>query len=503
MRPPKSILGIILYGLIHFLEYLLSLLSKPKPTSPVREWPDKPLDDTKPYEEVPNQLSNTKLLADNRREKDPARRLFPAEAILSRGRIINPLQFIVAVKKEPGITPQQEEAIWKVGNQLSLVSKQSEIQVEIKKSRKCSPDGKRYVLLQAVNNESINQLEGRSVDIVNAQGNSVGKLHDGGGSNAGGGREHSGGQSNCFGAAMLVRPLPDRPSELSKPSQFSDYSKKIIVAVLDSGLLPYPHRGDGPITCSDPKQFGWNFVDDNANLTDNHEGLHGTKVSTLIKQYAPDTKILPVKVANEHGVLDLYDVLCGLEYARTHGATVVNASWSFSANQNNTEETDFPLLLGAIRDLDESGVVVVAAAGNRSQYVPEAKGEIARNNAPRIYPACYSAIQGNVITVTTVIQKDDKFMAFENYSPRYVDTGVVPPTASPALPEGEFAIDGFRGSYEGSSFATPIVAARVASLLSSLMGFTSKRRILHQLKGFHEKDDLINEIRDGGCYMAE
>lgn len=463
-------------------------------------------DDNKPYRIVPGQLSNRELLKNDRRVKDPTQRLFPVEAIISRGRIINPQQFIVALKNDPKVSASAEAATWKVGNQFSLVSKKVGYQVEVIKSRRCSPNGKRYVLLQTVNKkEWINQLEGNTIDIVNAQGNSVGTIH-GGGSNSGG-QGHSGGQSNCFGAAQLVKPLANAQSELTnsgKPDRSDSLatSEKVIVAILDSGIISGPASGDQSVTCSDPNQFGWNFVDNNPFTKDDHPGWHGTKISTIIKRYARNAEILPVKVANMNGVLDLYDVLCGLEYARTHGAKLVNASWSFTGSENNTVETDFPLLLGAIRDLDESGVMVVAAAGNRSQYVKEADGEIARDDAPKIYPACYSGIQCNVITVTTVIHKSNKFVAFENYSPQFVDTGVLPNT-QPPLDPGTFIIPGFIDSYEGSSFATPVVVARVANVLNSLTGYAGKRRILHQLSGFHEEDDLANEIRDGGCYITE
>ncbi|GAB4038515.1 S8 family peptidase [Spirosoma jeollabukense] len=465
-------------------------------------------DDNKPYRIVPGQLSNKELLRNDRRVKDLAQRLFPMETIISKGRIINPQQFIVAIPNDPNVSASADEATWKVGNNLWLENKGSRIQVRIEKSRKCSPTGKRYVLIQTVGKEWINDLEGHIVGIFNAHigGNSVGTIH-GGGSNSSGGREHSGGQSNCFGAAQLVKPLANFLSEINDSTKISRYNSlaiaaEVIVAVLDSGILTGPDSGDRSVACSDPNQFGWNFVANNPFTKDDHLGLHGTKVSTIIKHYARNTEILPVKVANDKGVLDLYDVLCGLEYARTHGAKLVNASWSFSGNKNNTVETDFPLLLGAIRDLDESGVMVVAAAGNRSQYVPEADGEIARNNAPKIYPACYSAIQCNVITVTTVIHTRSKFVAYENYSSQFVDTGVLPNT-QPPLDPGTFVIPGFINSYEGSSFATPVVAARVANVLSVLTGFASKRTILRRLAGFHEEDDLVNEIRDGGCYVTE
>lgn len=464
------------------------------------------INDKRPYVVLPNQLSNKQLLKNDRISKDPTQWLFPDGTFVDRrGRLTNALQFIVGIKHDPKADPAVEEDTWKVDNILWLGSRGTRTQVRIKKSRKCAPDGKRYVLLESVGTKKINYLERQITPVFNipAGGNSIGIIH--GESNPSAGTSHSGGQSNCYGVAFLVKEQPDRQSELNDDVRIDPFARleKVVVAVLDSGTLD-AERGDA-VKCSEPTPSGWNFVDDNAFPKDDHLGLHGTKVSRIIKRHAPGATILPVKVSDRHGVLDLYDVLCGLEYARTHEAKVVNASWSFTGNKGNTEEADFPLLLGAIRDLDESGVMVVAAAGNRSQYVPEANGEIARDGAPKIYPACYSAIQCNVITVTTVIHRRNRFSVFENYSSHYVDTGVLPsePTAAPALPEGEFSVPGFKGSYEGSSFATPIVAARVATILSSLTGFVSKGSILRRLSGFQEEDDLVNEIRYGGCYITE
>jgi|GEM_PF-5462638 len=461
-----------------------------------------------PYEPVAHQLSNRLLLEQEKLIEDDARRLFPKEVRLDkRERIVHPYQFIVA-----NTGPDIDKLTAGKVIYLKLLSEGGDrIKVTVLKSRKMAPNGKRYVLLEA--DEPIAGHSGKDWGIYasNTSPQAIGTIHDvpargGGDSNSGGGKDHSG-NTNFYGVNLLValRPgqTPAPASEINQAGRVAAFETDAelgtaTIAVLDSGIR-FTQTTSRPAR---PSDVGWDFV---SNTTsdgdpfpgDDHLGLHGTKICTIIKHAAPGVGILPVKVSNQNGSLNLYDALCGLEYARTHGAKVVNASWSFAATGDNDPATDYPLLLQAIRDLEESGVVVVAAAGNKSQYsVPS--GELAKDGAPKIYPACYSGIQCNVLTVTTVIRAaDGKFEAFENYSPRFVDTGAL----ANAGQLGQFSIPGFRGSYEGSSFAAPYVAAKLARLLGSA-GLLSKRALLHRLNQFHRTSNLAYAIRDGGSYVV-
>lgn len=453
------------------------------------------------YVILTNQLSNEALLEEDKR-RETADKLFPEHARLSLGRIIDPKQFIIA-GKDPSIDKL------KLGDQFLLqqIGQTARIRVKVLKTQKPSPVGKRYVLLETVDGDDIDNLEGLQVDIFDLAGNSVGQIHGGGGSDSGGGRGHSG-QASCYGVGLIVRPIgtPDISAEIRYRHQIASYEHDAFlgnatIAVLDTGI--WFNNPPGPdTTCSD---ISWNFVTGTQGSpfpVDDHTGLHGTKICSIIKHTAPDAGILPVKVSNQNGTLTLYDALCGLEFARTHGAKVVNASWSFTANGHNEPTNDYPLLLRAIRDLEESGVIVVAAAGNRSQYDPAANGHIGAGHSPKIYPACYSLIQNNVITVTTVISDTrHSFSVYENYSPAFVDTGALANGGSPAQP-GEFLIPGFWDSYDGSSFAVPYVAAKVAQVLSTSTGYMSRRALLHKIRAFHEEPTLADQIRDGGSYVT-
>lgn len=455
-----------------------------------------------PYEEIPYQLSNEELLKIDKERLD--NRIFPAAARLDRrGRIINPQQFIIADKGAAIDRLVVGRTFW-----LESSGTPGRIGVRVLKSRKPSVTGKRYVLVETLSGEELVHLEDTETQIYTGptSPNSIGVIHPG--TSNPGGRDHSG-QINGYGVAFLVIPLLNNGIQIQQTAQIAAYENDAAlgtatIAVLDSGIrftTPTPR-----LTIS--SDISWDFVSDDSTPegdpfpVDNHYGLHGTKICSIIKRVAPEVGILPVKVSNQNGQLSLYDALCGLEFARTHGARVVNASWSFTSNGNNRPEEDFPLLLRAIRDLEESGVVVVAAAGNRNQYTPAANGHIGLNGAPNIYPACYSSIQDNVVTVTTIVRGETPpFSVFENFSSEFVDTGALT-NGIASTPIGEFRIPGFIGSYRGSSFATPYVAAQIARILSSTPGYISKRAMLHRLREFHEESCLSSEIRDGGSYVV-
>jgi subtilisin family serine protease len=80
--------------------------------------------------------------------------------------------------------------------------------------------------------------------------------------------------------------------------------------------------------------YGWNFVSNTNNILDDNG--HGTHVSGIIAAtadnnigiagIAPNSKILPVKVANSRGGATLEDILAGLRYAADMGADVINVS---------------------------------------------------------------------------------------------------------------------------------------------------------------------------------
>jgi hypothetical protein len=146
----------------------------------------------------------------------------------------------------------------------------------------------------------------------------------------------------------------------------------VTVAVLDTGIMydyegfttPFLYNSDQN-GCSNNgynELFGWNFVEDNNNPYDNHNGRHGTIVSKLIaskfEQANIDYQILPVKVANQNGNIRYFDALCGFQFAANKpDVNVINMSFGWNHHQRE--------LLEKFIDEAAASILVVTSAGNK------------------------------------------------------------------------------------------------------------------------------------------
>lgn len=244
-----------------------------------------------------------------------------------------------------------------------------------------------------------------------------------------------------------------------------------------------------------------------SDVEDRHPELHGTRISAIIKQQYPLAEIIPVKTAQDTGACELYDVLCGLEYARIIGARVVNASFSFKADPGQ----DVPLLKTMLNALEADGIWLIAAAGNAGQYPVDALGNTPPlgQNAPLNLPACYSRDddKNHVVTVTTVRRpRSTKSLIAtlkvgECYSNEFVDIGVVgngAPSADSVTNGLTFAAPGFTEARPGTSYATAFVTGKVAKFLVEY-GASTKEQLLTGL-GSAVDNGLTNGIR-GGRYI--
>jgi hypothetical protein len=143
--------------------------------------------------------------------------------------------------------------------------------------------------------------------------------------------------------------------------------KNVLVAVVDSGLdLSHPDRPEHIWTDSQRGNHGWNFVNENDDLTD-YRG-HGTFVAGIIAAkwnnsigiagINPGAVIMPIKVADEKGKTNSWLIYRGINYALDHGAKIINVSLG-GVTISKLEQI-------AIARAHAMGVLVVIAAGNTS-----------------------------------------------------------------------------------------------------------------------------------------
>jgi serine protease len=252
--------------------------------------------------------------------------------------------------------------------------------------------------------------------------------------------------------------------------------KGVIVAVLDTGVA-YANRGPFRLSPDFSRhEFvrGYDFVANNrfpndrnghgtfvagtiAEATNNHYGLTGLAFAA---------RIMPVRVLNSEGNGDASTIAKGVRFAVNHGAQVINLSLEFPGD---VTPDDIPELIDALRYANRHGVVVVAAAGNEAQAA-----------------AAYPAHAPRVIAVGATTEHG----CLANYSNYGTGLSLVAPgggpdaalsgdpNCHPELPSGRDIYQvtfsgasprrfGLPAGYDGTSMASPHVAATAALIIAS------------------------------------
>ncbi|HML99031.1 MAG TPA: S8 family serine peptidase [Tepidiformaceae bacterium] len=284
-------------------------------------------------------------------------------------------------------------------------------------------------------------------------------------------------------------------------------SSQVVVAVIDSGLdvthpefagrlweNPIDNQSDGidrdgnkctndrygcryvSLTTANAALCGYtsslptgNILDDMGSSPSNI-GSHGTLVSGIIGAagdngqgiagVAWDVKLMTVKVLDCQGEGRMADVADGIEYAVRNGARIINVS---VASKPGDQDADSPRLRAALQLAQDSGVIVVAAAGNHP---------VGSSQVGTAYPAAYTEFPSLIAVGASNNLNDNIWAAYSNYGPAIdfaapgnklvsttrTDIGL----ANPYAEIGD-ARDGYEG---GTSFSTPLVSGTFALMMS-------------------------------------
>lgn len=259
-------------------------------------------------------------------------------------------------------------------------------------------------------------------------------------------------------------------------------ASNIVVAVLDTGAR-YTHEDLAANIWVNPNGGGpgWNAIAGNALPTD--DAGHGTMVAGVLGAVGNNGKgvtgvawrvqMLIGKCFGSFGVGNISDAITCLEFARTNGARVINASWGFNPGSL--------ALSNAVLALRDAGIILVAAAGNSSTDL----------DANPVYPACYPL--DNILSVG-YSTRTDTLAAASNYGATNVD--LVAPGEQIYSTFG--ATDNFYYSLSGSSFAAPYVAGTCALLLAKYPAESHQQIIARVLNGVDPLPALAGKCATSG-----
>jgi len=281
---------------------------------------------------------------------------------------------------------------------------------------------------------------------------------------------------------------PDADIDAPEAWDVLNSASNIVVAVLDTGVR-YTHEDLVANMWVNPLDggHGWNALTGTNNPYDGAGGFslsHGTLVAGILGAVGNNSKgvagvawrvqiLVGQCFDNATGTGSISDAVTCLDYARTNGARVINASWGFNPGSL--------ALSNAVLSLRNAGVLIVAASGNNTADL----------DVTPSYPATYDF--DNIITVASTT-RNDTFSATSNFGATNVDL------AAPGeqIFSTYAAQDNFYFANSGTSFAAPFVTGAVALMLAKYPTETHQQIISRILNATDPLPSLAGKCVTGG-----
>jgi thermitase len=264
-------------------------------------------------------------------------------------------------------------------------------------------------------------------------------------------------------------------------------NKKIIVAVIDTGIdASHPDLKDN-VCRHGNDEYGFDFVTNKKNPGDAHG--HGSHVAGIIGAtaknaagaigVAPNVCIMAVRYYSDTatGAQNLANTVKALNYAVEHGANVIN--YSGGGAEFSMQE------MQAIKRAEAKGIIVVAAAGNEYQDT-----DLGGN---AYYPAAYGL--SNIIAVAAT-NIHNQILPSSNWGKKHVHVAAPGENIFSTLPKGRY------GYLTGTSQATAFVSGLAALILSenpTLKPYEVRDIIM---KTTDKLDSLKDKVASGGRINA-
>jgi subtilisin family serine protease len=264
----------------------------------------------------------------------------------------------------------------------------------------------------------------------------------------------------------------------------------IIVAVLDSGVR-YTHEDLATNMWVNPIDggHGWNAIANSSDPWDDATDGHGTQMAGVIGAAGNNGKgiagvawrvqIMACKCFSSTGSGTNSDIITCMEFARTNGARILNASWS------SLGSASYSLALSnAIYTARNAGMIFVTSAGN---------------NYPKVnidVTPCYPAnLQIDNIVTASYTDPNDNLGVLSNYGATNVDLAAPGESIYSTYNGGDASYYGF---YSGTSFAAAYISGAFALMLAEYPGESYQQIINRVLRATDALPSLAGKCVTGG-----
>lgn len=264
-------------------------------------------------------------------------------------------------------------------------------------------------------------------------------------------------------------------------------SAQTIVAVIDTGVAAtHPDLAANILKDGQGKVVGYDYYSFDADPTD--ETGHGTHVAGIVGAVGnnavgvigicPTVRIMPLRFIGPDGGA-ISSAILATDFAREHGAHVINNSWGGGAY---TE-----LLKEAIERCRDANILYIAAAGNSGMSL----------DTGTFYPASYNKFVDNVVSVGAT-DHNDLIAAFSNYGTT-VDLAApgkdILSTVPPAY-DTDGNADGYQ-MYYGTSMAAPLVSGTAALIVTRFPGLPYAKVKDRLLQTSDRSDVYVGKVATG------
>ncbi|WP_293910963.1 S8 family serine peptidase [Deinococcus sp.] len=247
----------------------------------------------------------------------------------------------------------------------------------------------------------------------------------------------------------------------------------VMVAVLDTGVDVNHLAFAGKLNTN----WGWDYIGNDQDPSEENWASsgysksfgHGTAVTGIILQVAPNATIIPYRVLSPNGAGQLSNIIMAIGDAASKGAKVINLSLGTT--------TFSQALKDAVSSAIRSGAVVVASSGN--------SGDENVSYPARLSGDMQASLGGGLISVGSV-NLDDKKSGFSTYGPS-IDLVAPGEAVATAFPGNQ------RTNATGTSFAAPMVSGAAALAIAS-----GKRDVVALYKALKATATVSNDASYSG-----